>query len=637
MKVKEMESAAAIDSAVAGKTVCPWFDDTVARQPEADALRWQSDGKWQGLTWAAYRERVRNVTLGLRSAGFGSGQFGLILARNVPEHLIADLAIVHAGGAAISVYNTLAPEQLEYLANHSEASVAFVEDEGFLRKLAAIRDRLPHLKHVYLVRGSLSSGLEGVSSWDDLMARGAEIAEREPRDFDASWRAVRPEDLAALIYTSGTTGPPKGVMYSHRNVTWTSRSGWTHLAVKEPLRQVSYLPLAHIAERFASHWGSIYRGDLVYLCPDQAQLLPTLLEARPTFFLGVPRVWEKFQSAITSGVAGDADPARREAVQGAIGAARKLVAIRQAGQPPPPELVAGVERAQPVFAALRGKLGLDQCRLAITSTAPLALDVHEFFAAIGLPLVEVWGMSELTGPGTAVPPGAPRMGTVGTRLPGTEVALAPDGEIIARGGNLMVGYYKAPDQTAEAIDAAGWLHSWDIATVDSDGYFRIVDRKRELIITAGGKNISPANLESLIKHHPLIGQAVVIGDRRKFISALIVLAPDVATAWARSKGIAADSTAELARHPDVVAEVRRALVDVNGHVSRAEQVKRFTILAAEWTPESEELTPTLKIKRRVVDRKYAAEIEAVYAHTPGGFAVEEPEALKSEPEALRAG
>lgn len=614
-------SAADVDAAVGGKTVCTMFAETAARQPDGDALRWLADGKWRGLTWAAYRERVRDATLGLRARGFGRGQFGLILARNVPEHLIADLAIVHAGGAAISVYNTLAPEQIAYLANHSGASVAFVEDEGFLSKLLAIRDRLPLLKHVFLLHGSDMSGW--VTSWDDLLAEGAAINQKEPGTFDASWRAVLPEDLAALIYTSGTTGPPKGVMYSHRNVTWTSKSGWTHLEVENPLRQVSYLPLAHIAERYASHWGSLYRGDLVYLCPDQAQLLAALQEAHPTFFLGVPRVWEKFQSAIVAGVAAEPDPARREAVQKAITAARQLVSLRRARQDPPPELSVAVERAQPVFAALRAKLGLDQCRLAITSTAPIALDVHEFFAAIGLPLIEVWGMSELTGPGTANPPSAPRMGTVGTALPGTELALAQDGELLARGGNLMVGYYNSPEQTAEAVDDAGWLHSGDIATVDADGYFSIIDRKRELIITAGGKNISPANLESLIKHNPLIGQAVAIGDRRKFVSALIVLAPDIATGWARAHGLGGLSLAELSRHPDLIEAVRAALLEVNTHVSSAEQIKRFTILDAEWTSESEELTPTLKVKRRVVNEKYAAQIDAMYAEVAGGHSLQE--------------
>ena len=621
MLVKQAESAAEIDAAVANKTVCTMFAETAAKLADTDALRWLAGDRWQSLTWGAYRERVRNVTLGLRARGFGRGQFGLILARNAPEHMIADLGIVHAGGAAISVYNTLAPEQIEYLANHSEASVAFVEDEGFLAKLGAVKDRLPHLKHVFLIRGDTRP--EWVTSWNDLLADGAAKAEREPNAFEACWRSVSPQDLVALIYTSGTTGPPKGVMYSHRNVTWTSRSGWAHLEVERPQRLVSYLPLAHIAERYVSHWGALYRGDLVYLCPDQAQLLPALVEARPTFFVGVPRVWEKFQAAITAGVAAEPDAGRRDALQGALAAARKLVAIRNAGQQPPAELAAGVERAQPVFAALRGKLGLDQCGLAITTTAPIALDVHEFFAAIGLPLVEVWGMSELTGPGTAVPPRAPRMGTVGTALPGTEVKLGSDGELIARGGNVMVGYYKAPEQTAETIDAGGWLHSGDIATVDSDGYFRIVDRKRELIITAGGKNISPANLESLIKHNPLISQAVAIGDRRRFVSALIVLAPDIAMGWARAHGVAAGSTAELAQHPAMIAAVRQALVEVNTHVSSAEQIKRFTILGTEWTPESEELTPTLKIKRRVVDQKYAAEIEAMYAPEPGGHAVVE--------------
>jgi long-chain acyl-CoA synthetase len=625
MKTNQI-SAAAIDEAVAGKTVCSMFAQTCEQHADEDALRWFDGTAWRSLTWSAYRERVRNLTLALKARGFGRGQFGLILARNVPEHLIADLGIVHAGGAAISVYNTLAPEQIEFLANHSEASIAFVEDESFLARLLAIRDRIPSLRQVILIRGTSTS--DWVSAWDSVLEHGAEIAEREPRAFDDSWRAVVPEDLAALIYTSGTTGPPKGVMYSHRNVTWTSESGWMHLEVTSPLRQVSYLPLAHIAERYASHWGSLYRGDLIYLCPEQAQLLPALHEARPTFFLGVPRVWEKFQAALMAGIAAEPDAGRREALQGAIGAARKRVALERAGQAPPAELTAAVERAQPVFAALRGKLGLDQCRLAITSTAPIAMDVHEFFAAIGLPLIEVWGMSELTGPGTANRPSAPRMGTVGTSLPGTEVALAPDGELIARGGNVMVGYYKSPEQTAETIDDSGWLHSGDIASVDADGYFTIIDRKRELIITAGGKNVSPANLESLIKHNPLIGQAVVIGDRRKFISALIILAPDVSTAWARAHGLEATSRAELTKHPAMIEAVREALDEVNSHVSSVEQVKRFTILEREWTADSEELTPTLKIKRRIVEARYAAEIDAMYADPAGGQPVKEAAAVR---------
>jgi long-chain acyl-CoA synthetase len=612
------EERATIDRLVAGRTVCTMFAETIQRCPDDPALRWQEEGDWRTLTWSQYGDAVRDLTMGLRSVGFGPG----VLARNVPEHVIADLAIVHSGGAAISVYTTLAPEQVEYLANHSQATVAFVEDERFLQTLLAIHPRLPHLRLVVLIHGSAEAAGGWVTGWRDLMARGAEAARREPGAFESTWRRVGPEDVAALIYTSGTTGPPKGVVYTHRNVVWTTESGWRSLGVTERQRLISYLPLAHIAERFASHWGSVYRGDAVHLCPDQARLLPTLLSVRPTFFVGVPRVWEKFQAAIATGIAAEPDAAKRQALEAAIAASRQVVAARQAGQQPPPHLVAAVERAQPVFAAFRNKLGLDECRIAVTSTAPLPVDVHEFFTAIGLPLVEVWGMSEVTGPGTVVPPGVLRLGSVGTPLIGVETRLAEDGELLVRGGLVMAGYYRAPEQTAETIDAEGWLHTGDVATIDADGYHRIVDRKKELMITAGGKNVSPANIESLIKHHPLVGQAVAVGDRRKYIAALIVLDPEVALAWSRRRGEVA-AIPELIRNPELVAEVRNALAEANTHLSRAEQVKRFALLPAEWTVDSEELTPTQKLRRRVIEQKYASEIEELYAEPPGGHTVEE--------------
>ena len=270
-------AAAAIDRAVAAKTICSMFADTVAAHRDEPVLRWHEEAGWQTLTWGQYRQAVQDMTLGLRAFGFERGQFAMILARNVPEHLIADLAIIHGGGTAISVY-TLAPEQLEYLANHSEATIALVEDEGFLAKLQSIRTNLTHLEHIVLMRGQ-APAVGGVVGREEVMAKGRLIAQRDPQAFEESWQGVQPRDLTALIYTSGTTGPPKRVMYSHRNVTWTTVSGWTHLEVDRPLRQVSYLPLAHIAEKFASHWGSVYRGDLVSLCPEQAQLLPALLEA----------------------------------------------------------------------------------------------------------------------------------------------------------------------------------------------------------------------------------------------------------------------------------------------------------------------------------------------------------------------
>src|SRR6266566_10007879 len=608
----------AIDAAVSGKTVCTAFADAVVKWGEKPALHWKDNGDWRTLTWRDYRDEVAAVTLALRSLGFGPGQFGLIMARNAPEHVIADLGIVHAGGAAISVYNTLAPEQLEYVANHSEATVAFVEDEGFLAKFLAIRASTPHLQHLILVHGSAP---EGVMKWDGLIARGRELHEAEPESFERSWRAVGPEDTVSLIYTSGTTGPPKGVVYSHNNIVWTLESIDRTMKL-ESVTLISYLPLAHVAERFGSQWRGIYDGFEVWMCPDPNLLLPYLLEARPTVFIGVPRVWEKLMSGIQAGLAAEPDAAKRKMAQGAVAAAVTAYKLRRDGQPVPDELAAGVERAQPLFTMLRAKVGLDRCRIPVTSTAPCRPEVHEFWAALGMPLFEVWGMSELTGPATTVPLDDQKAPSIGVALPGVEVRLGEDGEILVRGGNVMVGYYREPAKTAEMVDADGWVHSGDIGTLGPDGHFRIVDRKKELIITSAGKNISPANLEALAKSSPIIGQAVAIGDGRKFISVLVVLDPQIAPAWAKARGIEASSMAGLAEHQLVVDEIRRALTEANTHLSRVEQFKRFTILPTEWSPESEELTPTLKLKRRVIESKYQAQIEAMYGEHPGGHAVD---------------
>ncbi len=614
-----------IDRKVSGKTVCTIFADAVRAWPDKAALRWKRDGEWHEMTWREYGDQVAAVTLALRELGFGSGQFGLIMARNVPEHVIADLAIVHAGGAAISVYNTLAPEQLEYVANHSEATVAFVEDEGFLAKFLAIKDKTPHLRHIVLVRGTAPDGVVG---WDDFMAKGRAAYEADPKAFEATWRAVGPEYTLSLIYTSGTTGPPKGVTYSHNNVLWTMEAARKMLRFDRDVL-VSYLPLAHVAERFTSQWNGIYVGHEVYFCPDPNELLPYLLEARPTVFVGVPRVWEKLMSGIQAGLAAEPDEAKRQMAQGALAAAISAYKLRRDGQPVPDELAAVVERAQPLFMMLRAKVGLDRCKTPFTSTAPCRPEVHEFWAALGMPLYEVWGMSELTGPATAVPHDDHRAPSIGVGLPGVEVKLGEDGELLVRGGNVMIGYYREPAKTADIIDEDGWVHSGDIATLGADGHFRIVDRKKELIITSAGKNISPANLEALAKSSPIIGQAVAVGDGRKFIAVLVVLDPQVAPMWAKARGVVAGSTAELAEHPTVVGEVRRALQQANTHLSRVEQFKRFTILPAEWSPESEELTPTMKLKRRVINSKYGPEIEAMYGDVPGGHDVDGDRAEKN--------
>jgi long-chain acyl-CoA synthetase len=616
--VDVIEERFSIDRAVSGKTVCTVFAEAASKWADRDALHWKDDGSWRSLSWRQYRDEVAAATLALRSLGFGSGQFGLIMARNAPEHVIADLGLVHAGGAAISVYNTLAPEQIAYIANHSEATVAFVEDEGFLAKFLAIRGSTPHLRHLVLVHGSAP---EGVLSWESLLAKGREMYAADPGSFETSWRAVGPEDTISLIYTSGTTGPPKGVVYSHNNVTWTLESIRRFYEL-ESQTLVSYLPLAHVAERFTSQWGGMYNGHDVWLCPDPALLLPYLLEARPTYFVGVPRVWEKLMAGIQAGIAAEPDEGKRQLAQGALSAATSAYRLRREGQPVPPALAAGVEQAQPFFMLLRSKVGLERCSTAITSTAPCRPEVHEFWAAIGMPIYEVWGMSELTGPATAVPHDEHAAPSIGRAIPGVEVRLGEDGEILVRGGNVMVGYYRDPEKTAEMVDGDGWVHSGDIAELGTNGQFRIIDRKKELIITSAGKNISPANLEALAKSSPIIGQAVAIGDGRKFISVLVVLDPQVAPGWAKARGITAVSMAELADDPTVVEEVRRALSVANSHLSRVEQFKRFTILPSEWSPESEELTPTMKLKRRVIHSKYQAQIEAMYENPAGGHSVD---------------
>jgi len=613
-----MTQRADIDAAVSGKTVCTIFGEAAKQWGDLPALRWKRDGEWHSLDWKGYRTEVAAVALALRGLGFGPGQFGLIMARNVPEHVIADLGIVHAGGAAVSVYNTLAPEQVEYLANHSEATVAFAEDEAYLAKFLEIRKSTPKLRHLILIRGEAP---EGVLSWDSLVAEGRAAYERDPGAFEAASRAVGPEDTVGLIYTSGTTGPPKGVVYSHNNIVWTLESARRVLQLHNETL-VSYLPLAHVAERFTSQWGSIYNGHEVYLCPDVTELLPYLLEARPTAFVGVPRVWEKLMAGINAGLGAEPDEAKRQMAQGALAASIQAYRLRRDGQPVPAELASVVERAQPLFTLLRSKIGLDRCHLAVTSTAPCRPEVHEFWAALGLPLYEVWGMSELTGPATSVPIDDHRAPSVGVPLPGVEARLGEDGELLIRGGNVMVGYYRDPEKTAEAIDSDGWVHSGDIARLGPDGHYRIVDRKKELIITSSGKNISPANLEAVAKSSPIIGQAVAIGDGHSFITVLVVLDPQVAPMWAKAHGIASSSMAELAEHPSTINEVRRALTVANTHLARIEQFKRFTILPAEWSPESEELTPTMKLKRRVIHTKYKDQIEAMYGDPPGGHSVD---------------
>ena len=609
-------SSADIDAVIAGRTVPSLFLEQVTARPDAVALRWRPAGSPGGsgappgeaaatesMTWAEYADQACRVAAGLGALGVQPGQRVLLMMRNRPEFHPSDVGALLAGATPISIYNSSSPEQIEYLANHSEASVAIVGDLGMLERFLKVRSEIPGLQKLILIDDPDGLAPADVVPFADLLGAA-------PADLAEAAGKVQPQDLATLIYTSGTTGPPKGVMISHYNVCWVLESmvratgeditGW---------RQVSYLPMAHIAERMVTHLFHIGQGTDVTTCPEPTELASYLREVRPQHFLGVPRVWEKIYAGIMAAVS--ADPEKKAGFERALEVGRKVAAVRNTGQPLPTELSAAWEQVDAAaFANVRALVGLDQMRLALTGAAPIPRPVFDFFQAIGVPLSEVYGLSECTGPMTWSPVSRP--GTVGPAIPGQELKLLEDGEVCCRGGNVFSGYLKDPERTAEMLDDEGWLHSGDIGELDEAGYLKIVDRKKELIITAGGKNISPANLEAAIKSFPLIGQACAIGDGRAYMTALIVLDPDVAPAWAKSRGIEFSSVAELASHPDVRAEVERCVEEANARFSQVEKIKKVAILPTEWPPDSDELTPTMKLKRRGVLKKYADDIEKLY-------------------------
>jgi long-chain acyl-CoA synthetase len=577
-----MATSEELAAAVRGHTVPGQFVKTAARRADLTALRWRTaDGGWGEWTWRDYAERAARAAGGFAALGVERGERVVLMLRNRPEFHVADMGALLAGTTPVSIYNSSSPDQIQYLASHSDAVVAVVEDVDFLERFLKVRPELPALRRVVVLDDPDRLAPDDVVRFDDLL-------DADPVDLEAAAAAVQPDDLATVIYTSGTTGPPKGVMLSHFNVCWTTES--TRRAIGFPVegfRLVSYLPMAHVAERMVTHYFHVLDGTEVTSCPDPAQLAAYLREVRPNYFFAVPRVWEKLYAGVHAALA--ADPEKQAAVEKAM----------EAG-------------ATDALAPVRAQIGLDDCQVAFSGAAPIPLEVFRFFLELGLPMSEIYGMSECSGPMTWEPFDV-HPGTVGPPIPGCEVKLLDDGEVCCRGGNVFRGYLKDPTRTAEVLDDEGWLHSGDIGVFDDGGYLKIVDRKKELIITAGGKNISPANIEAALKAFPLVGQACVVGDMRPFVVALIVLDPEVAPAWARSRGIEAASLAELARHPDVRAEVERAVAEANKRFNNVEQVKRFTLLGEEWLPDSEELTPTMKLKRRGVLTKYAEEIEALYA------------------------
>jgi long-chain acyl-CoA synthetase len=571
--------------AMTATTVAEAFRATASDHADRVAVRTKDDEV--SLTWSELRERVDALAGGLAALGVGRGDTVALMLGNRPEFHIADLAVVSLGATPFSIYQTFSPEQIAYLVEDSGTRVALVEQQ-YVERFRAQTD----VEHVLVLEDGWPSDPE----------------------FDAEphWRAVTPDDVATLIYTSGTTGPPKGVQLLHRNVMAATKLTESLIQFPDGAKVISWLPAAHIAERMAHHYLPIVFAMTVTTCDNPREIVGYLPAVRPSWFFAVPRIWEKLKSGMEGFLLQGENASRNQAW---LAGAMKKVELEQAGEEVPPDLVRSVEEAdRELFAGLRSMLGLDEAVAVNVGAAPTPREVLLFFHAIGIPLAELWGMSETCGAGACNPPDRVKIGTVGPPGPGVEVRLAEDGELLIRSGVVMPGYRNAPDKTSEALDSEGWLHTGDIAEIDDDGYIRIVDRKKEIIINAAGKNMSPANIESTLKGaSPLVGQACVIGDGRPYNTALIVLDSDFGPAWAAQNGISETDLPSLARDERVRAAVQAGVDAANEKLARVEQIKKFTLVEGDWLPGGDEITPTMKLKRKPIAEKYTGAIEAMYA------------------------
>jgi long-chain acyl-CoA synthetase len=574
------------------------------------ALYTRTGERWISITWGQFGEGARRIASFLIDEGIGAGDHVAIWANNRAEWHTADAAVLMIRGRPVPVYQTLSAGQAQYVLNHSEAAVVFVENEALLARVLEQRDRLPHLRRVVVMEGvEIHSPDNFVTPWQQALSRGDEQMRTNGAVIAARSDQIELDDVVTLIYTSGTTGPPKAVMLTHRNIA-ASADGLAGLVEVGPEdRVLSYLPLAHVAERMVSEFRSYRYGNPTWFLDGLPNLGKRLHEVRPTHFFGVPRVWDKMAAQLRRQI--DArPPPQRALARWAIRTGRSVSDRHEGGDPVPPGLRRRHRLAERlVLSKLRAALGFDDVRILASGAAPIDAEVLRFFLSIGLEICEVYGQSENTGVTTLNRPGRSRVGTVGEVFPGNEVRIAEDGEIIMRGAVVFPGYLHNREATEEAL-IGGWLYTGDVGEFDADGYLKITDRKKDLIITAGGKNISPGTIESAVSTHPLIGHAVAIGDRRPFMTALLTLDPEEAAAIARERGWPQDLE-QLAAHPAVREELEAHVDSVNGTLSGAEQVKRFAIIARDFTP-GVELTPTMKVKRRVVGEKYADQIEALY-------------------------
>ena len=599
-------------------TMCEAFQRTASIDPDAVALR--TPGDTQTMTWREYAAQVRKVAAGLAGLGVRRGDTVSLMMGNRIEFYPLEVGAQHVGATSFSVYNTLPAEQLTYLFGNAGTKVAICEEQYVDR----IRASGAAIEHIVCIDGSPA----GTISVDDLYA-----AAPADFDFESTWRAVQPDNVVTLIYTSGTTGNPKGVEMTHTNLLFEGYGLDAVLGIQFGDRITSFLPSAHIADRMTALYGQEMFGTQITGVSDGRAIAAALPDVRPTVWGAVPRVWEKLKAGIEFAVSHEEDDAKRQAMEWAMSVAAKRSAALLTGEPMSDEVAAEWAKADElVLSQLRGRLGFGELRWALSGAAPIPKETLAFYSGIGIPLAELWGMSELSCAATVIHPREARLGAVGKLLPGLEGKIADDGEYLVRGPLVMKGYRKEPAKTAEAIDEDGWLHTGDICEVDADGYVRIVDRKKELIINAAGKNMSPANIENtILAACDMVGVMIAIGDGRPYNTALLVFDADSVGPYAAQHGLADASPEALAADPEVVARIAAGVAAGNAKLSRVEQIKRFRILPALWEPGGDEITLTMKLKRKPIMTKYAGEIEQLYStdlhpevHEPSEAATVQP-------------
>ncbi|MEJ8835162.1 AMP-dependent synthetase/ligase [Ramlibacter sp. AN1133] len=603
-------------SVLDGDTIPALFWNAVARRGPQVWMRQKELGIWRSWSWERTGQAVREIAGGLVALGFQPRDTASILSNTVVEWVLADLAVLSCGGVANGIYPTDAPAQVHYLCEDSGTSILFVEDDEQLDKALEVRERLPRLRRIVVfdMEGLRDLHDPMVISLDELRHLGREHNARHPDAVDERLRAVRPQDLAILVYTSGTTGKPKGAMHSHAGLVYTVRGYNTLIARTEADECMCFLPLCHIAERLGGEYFSLYTGAKLNFVENPETVPENVREIQPTVLTAVPRVWEKFYSGVTIALK-EAGRLQQAAYAWAIGVGARVAQKVLAGERVAPWLKLRFAAADLlVLANVRKMIGISRARFLVTGAAPISPELVRWYLALGVPMLEVWGMTETCGAATGIPPTRIKPGSIGPAASYNEVRIAPaTGEIQVKGPNVFVGYLNQPEKTAETFTEDGWLRTGDVGAVDADGFFRITDRMKDIIITAGGKNVTPSEFENELKFSPYITDAVVIGDRRPYLTAIVMIDLENVEKYAQDHDVPFSNYASLTRAPEVQALIQSEIDRINRKFARVEQVKRFFLLDTQLSAEDEELTPTMKLKRRLVQQKYAPQIEAMYA------------------------